>query len=144
MANRPQRTGEDLSDADYQALAGFRYALRQFLRFSEDAAAAEGLAPQQHQALLAIKGSLDREQVTIGDLAEKLQIRHHTAVGLVDRLEAEGLVDRKISPNDRRKVLVELTRRGERRLSKLSSAHREEIRRIGPAFRALLDQIAAD
>lgn len=71
--------------SDYEALAAFRYALRQFLRFSEDAAATEGLSPQQHQALLAIKGFPGRDSVTIGELAEKLQVRHNSAIGLVDR-----------------------------------------------------------
>jgi DNA-binding MarR family transcriptional regulator len=136
------RPAPDLSKSDYEALAALRYALRQFLRFSEEAAAEEGLAPQQHQALLAIKGFPGREQITIGELAEKLQVRHHTAVGLVNRLVTERLVVRATATEDRRKVLIALTKRGERVLAKLSSAHREELRRIGPDFRALLDRIA--
>ena len=134
----------DLSKSDYETLAALRYSLRQFLRFSEEAAAAEGLAPQQHQALLSIKGFPGREQVTIGELADKLQVRHHSAVGLVNRLTAEKLVSREIAPDDRRKVLVTLTKRGQRVLTKLSTAHREELRRIGPGFQALLDKLAAE
>lgn len=136
-------THPDLAKSDYEALAALRYALRQFLRFSEEAAAGEGLGPQQHQALLVIKGFPGREQVTIGELADKLQVRHHSAVGLVNRLTAEKLVSREIAPDDRRKVLVTLTNRGERILAKLSAAHRAELRRTGLGFRALLDQIAA-
>ncbi len=136
------RIEADLSKSDYEALAALRSALRQFLRFSDEAAAAQGLAPRQHQALLAIKGFPGREQVTIGELAEKLQVRHHSAVGLVNRLAAENLVSREVAPDDRRKVLVTLTKRGQRILAKLSTAHRQELRRIGPDFRALLDRIA--
>ncbi len=134
----------DLSKSDYEALAALRHTLRQFLRFSEEAAAAEGLAPQQHQALLAIKGFPGREQVSIGELAEKLQLRHHSAVGLVNRLGQEKLIRRHKAPDDRRKVLVSLTRRGQHLLAKLSSSHRQELRRIGPAFRKLLDRIAVE
>jgi DNA-binding MarR family transcriptional regulator len=129
---------------DYESLAAFRYALRQFQRFSEEAADAEGLSPQQHQALLAIKGFPGRDSVTIGELAEKLQIKHHSAVGLVDRLEADGYVQRQTSQQDGRKVFVVLTARGEAVLAHLSAAHREELRRIGPTFRALLDQVAPE
>jgi len=140
----PHRSAPELSKADYEALAALRYTLRLFLRFSEDAATAAGLAPQQHQALLAIKGFPGREQITIGELAERLQIQHHSAVGLVNRLVAEKHVAREASPEDRRKVLVALTPRGERLLAKLSAAHREELRRIGPGFRDLLDRIAVE
>lgn len=142
MAEPPSAPSADLSKADYEALAGFRYALRQFLRFSEEAAAAEGISPQQHQGLLAIKGFPGREQVTIGELADQLQVRHHSTVGLVDRLVAEELVVRKVAPDDRRKVWVTLTKRGQRVLAKLSAAHRRELRRIGPEVRKLLDQIS--
>ncbi|MEA3187792.1 MAG: hypothetical protein QOD99_1622 [Chthoniobacter sp.] len=133
-----------LSKCDYEILAALRYPLRQFLRFSEEAAASEGLAPQQHQALLTIKGSLGRERSTIGELADKLQVRHHSAVGLVNRLTAQKRVSRETAPDDRRKVFVTLIKRGQRILAKLSSAHREELRGIGPGLRALLDQIAVE
>jgi len=140
-ATRKEASGS-FQKADYEALAAFRYALRQFIRFSEEAAVAEGLSPQQHQALLAIKGFPGRDAVTIGELAERLQIRHHSAGGLVDRLEAEGYVERKPSEEDARKVFVALTARGLRALEHLSAAHRQELRRIGPTFRALLDEVA--
>jgi DNA-binding MarR family transcriptional regulator len=139
----PSRTTPaELTKTDYEALSALRSALRQFLRFSEKAAVEAGIAPQQHQALLAIKGFPGREQISIGELADRLQLRHHSVVGLVNRLTAQKLVARAVAPDDRRKVLVSLTRRGERILSRLSSAHRDELRRVGPGFRALLDRIA--
>ena len=129
------------SKADYEALASFRYALRQFLRFSEEAAEAVGLTPQQHQALLAIRGFPGREQVTIGELAERLQIRHHSAVGLVDRLVAQKLVTRELAEDDRRQVYVALTSHGLGILEQLSNVHRSELRRIGPQITQLLTQL---
>ncbi len=131
-----------ISKADYEALAAFRYALRQFLRFSEEAAEAVGLTPQQHQALLAIRGFPGREQVTIGELAERLQIRHHSAVGLVDRLVAQKLVARESADDDRRQVYVRLTPGGMSALEQLSAAHRAELRRIGPQLGQLLAQLS--
>src|ERR1700742_1541303 len=101
-----------LNKAQYEALASFRYALRRFLHFSEAAALVAGITPQQHQALLAIKGYPKRDSVTIGELAERLQLRHHSAVGLVDRLAGEKLVVRKTSATDRRRVMVQLASRG--------------------------------
>lgn len=130
-----------VTDAEYQALANFRYTLRRFLRFSEDAAHEAGLAPQQHQALLAIKGYSDEMPMTIGELAERLQIRHHSAVGLVDRLGSEGLVARKQSKTDRRQVHLKLTARGEAVLERLSAQHREELRRAGPEIAELLQKL---
>ena len=131
-----------LSKADYEALARFRYHLRQFLRFSEKAAIAAGLTPRQHQALLAIKGFPDRDQVTIGELAEQLQIAHHTAVELTDRLVAQNLVARNPGSQDRRTVFLHVSKKGENLLTKLSLAHRTEIQRLGPQLRALLDDLA--
>jgi DNA-binding MarR family transcriptional regulator len=136
MASSP-----NLDKAQYETLAAFRYALRQFLRFSEEAAQAAGVTPQQHQALLAIKGFPGRDRVTVGELAERLQLRHHSAVGLIDRLEAEKLVLREPSESDRRQVLIQLTSRGENVLAKLSSSHREQLKRIGPEMRQLLEQL---
>ncbi len=131
-----------ISKADYEALAAFRYALRQFLRFSEEAAETVGLTPQQHQALLAIRGFPGRDQVTIGELAERLQIRHHSAVGLVDRLVAQKLLARESSGSDRRQVYVRLTPGGLNALEQLSAAHRAELRRIGPQLSQLLAQLS--
>lgn len=130
-----------LRDADYQALAAFRHALRNFLHFSEAAAEALGLTPQQHQALLAIRGASGDGHLTVGALAEQLVIRPHSAVGLVSRLAAEGLVRREEGAADRRQVHVLLTAKAETLLERLSRAHREELRRIGPSLRTLLTQL---
>ena len=132
---------KQLIKAQYEALAAFRYALRQFIRFSEEAAQAAGITAQQHQALLAIKGFPGRDSVTVGELAERLQLRHHSAVGLIDRLVAEKLVSRAPSPEDRRQVLVQLTDRGESMLEKLTSVHRDQLRQIGPEIQQLLERL---
>ena len=131
-----------LTDADYRTLAGFRRGLRRFLRFSEDAAAAAGLTPRQYQALLAVRGAGARG-LTIGALAGELEIRHHSAVGLVDRLEGLGLVGRRADPADRRRVLVSMTARGERTLARLATAHRAELRAMAPTLRRLLRTLGA-
>jgi DNA-binding MarR family transcriptional regulator len=130
-----------LSKVQYEALAAFRYALRKFLHFSEAAAQNAGITPQQHQALLAIKGFPGRDQITIGELAERLQLRHHSVVGLIDRLVLEKLVTRASSKADRRQVLIELTRRGEDTLEKLSTLHRGQLKRMGPELSRLLEQL---
>ncbi|MFC5454032.1 MarR family winged helix-turn-helix transcriptional regulator [Prosthecobacter fluviatilis] len=130
-----------ISKPQYESLASFRFALRKFLRFSEDAAGAAGLTPQQHQALLAIKGFPGRDYVTVGELAERLQIKHHSAVGLVDRLVLEKLVQRDASAEDRRCVNIRLTARGEAVLEELSALHREQLRRIGPELSTLLQSL---
>lgn len=136
-------TYRKFSKSQYELLASFRFALRQFLRFSEDAAQEAGLTPQQHQALLAIKGYPGRDRVTVGELAERLQVVHHSAVGLVDRLVAERLVMREAAEDDRRRVFVTLTRRGEDILEELSSVHRTQLRRIGPEMGALLARLGS-
>ena len=133
-----------LEKSDYEALAEFRYRLRQFAEFSETAARQATLTAQQHQALLAIKGAPGRDTLGIGELAERLCIRHHSAVGLVDRLAALGLIRRLPDAADGRRVIVSLTPAAEIILRDLSSAHREELRRIGPVFAALLARIAPD
>ncbi len=127
--------------ADYQALADFRYALRQFLAFSGGAAKSVGLTPQQHQAMLSIIGAPEGQAVTIGFLAERLLLKHHSTVELVDRLVEIDLVTRESDGGDRRKVLLSLTPKAKRLLTKLSSAHIEELRRIRPAFAALLERL---
>lgn len=135
-------TRKKISKSQYENLAAFRYALRQFLRFSEDAAKRANLTPQQHQALLAIKGFPGRDTVTISELAERLQLRHHSTVELLDRLADLKLIARAQSLADRRQVNVHLTPRGEQVLDKLSSAHEEQLRRIGPQLRGLLEQLS--
>jgi DNA-binding MarR family transcriptional regulator len=132
-----------LSKSQYESLAAFRYALRHFLRFSEDAAKRAGLTPQQHQALLAIKGFPGRDTVTVSELAERLQLRHHSTVELLDRLADLNLIAREHSDPDRRRVNVHLTARGEQILNKLSAAHEEQLRRLGPTLSALLNRLSA-
>ena len=131
----------ELADRDYLLLAEFRYALRRFLAFSEQEAAACGLTPQQHQALLAIRGSDERE-VTVGYLAQRLMLKPHSATGLVDRLEALGLLERSSSNIDRRQAVLRLTDRAGDLLMTLSAAHRDELTRIRPVLAALLTELA--
>jgi DNA-binding MarR family transcriptional regulator len=130
-----------ISKHQYELLAAFRYALRRFLHFSETAALDTGITPQHHQALLAIKGFPARDRVTVGELAERLQVRHHSAVGLVDRLVADKLVRRESTSNDRRQVLIRLTPRGERVLEKLSELHHLQLRTLGPELRRMLARL---
>lgn len=138
-ATRPaQRT---LTDSDYQRLAEFRYVLRHFLIFSENAAATAGLSAQQHQALLAIKAASGKQLVTAGLLAERLGIRHHSAVGLVDRLQEKALIKRQRNAEDRRQVLIRLTPKAERMLAQLSAAHQRELKRVAPLLRGFLNQL---
>src|SRR5574339_1111487 len=100
-----------ITKTEYEVLAEFRYTLRWFMSFSEHAAKEAGITQQQHQALLAIKGFPGREQITIGELSERLQIKHHSTVGLVNRLEAEKLIVRSLARDDRRKVFIYITTR---------------------------------
>jgi len=125
-----------MSDADYQGLAEFRRSLRNFLAFSEKAAAGAGLTAAQHQALLAIRGMPG--EVTVGTLADWLGVRHHSCVGLVDRLVALGLVKKSADPEDRRRMLLVLSPKAGRKLETLSAVHREELRRRAPALLAAL------
>jgi DNA-binding MarR family transcriptional regulator len=133
---------EDVSPRQFRALSDFRYQIRKFLHFSEEAARSLGLEPQQHQLLLAVKG-FDGEGhgPTIGYLAERLQVRHHSAVELVDRLEARGMVQRHAAEHDRRQVVVALSDSGERILRDLSAHHIAEILHIGPGLVAALQQV---
>jgi DNA-binding MarR family transcriptional regulator len=124
----------DLTDEDYRALGAFRHQIRRFLHFSETAARAEGLEPQQHQMMLAIRSSQDPEGPTVGRLAELLLIRHHSAVGLIDRLAERGLVERVRGDDDRRQVRIQLSPEGEGKLKRLSSEHRSELLNTGPVL----------
>ena len=126
---------------DYRALAELRHQIRQFLTFSEREARVAGIEPQQHQVLLALKGMPDGRQPTIGALAERLVVKHHTAVGLVDRLVAADLAVRRAHDDDGRQIVVQVTRRGERLLRKLSLSHRAELSTAGPALAASLEAI---
>jgi DNA-binding MarR family transcriptional regulator len=130
-----------MSDADYQALAAFRYALRQFLRFSEEAARRAGVTPQQYLAMIAVRGFPGRDRLTVSELAERLQIRHHSAVGLIDRMAAQGLMVRQPGGADRRQVFVSLTPRGAELLEPLAAAHRDQLQRIGGDLREILERL---
>ena len=124
---------------DYRRLSEFRYLIRRFLAFSERAAARAGLTSRQHQALLAIKGAREGAVPTIGYLAERLHIQHHSAVELADRLVEAGLAARAHDTGDRRRVRLALTEAAERHLAALSAEHVGELRRMRPALLALLD-----
>jgi DNA-binding MarR family transcriptional regulator len=132
---------EEISSADYQALAELRYQLRRFLRLSEEAVRARGLKPQQHQLLLALKGLPGGRRATIGELAERLQVQHHSAVELIDRLVERGFVVRARDGTDQRKVLITLTLQGEKVLQELSLYHRAELRSAGPALIRALNEL---
>ncbi|MDX8538259.1 MULTISPECIES: helix-turn-helix domain-containing protein [Mesorhizobium] len=129
-----------ISQADYQRLSEFRYLIRRFLEFSQIQANEAGLTPRQHQALLAIKGFPGAGPVTVGDLAERLRIRHHSAVELVDRLCEAGLVTRDQDKDDHRRVLLRLTERADDCLAELSAAHLDELGRIEPMLMRLLSR----
>ena len=130
-----------LSQAHYRALAEFRYQVRRFTAFSEDAARRAGIEPRQHQMLLAIKGLPRGLRPTVGVLAERMQLRHHSVVELADRLGARRLVARRRAKRDRREILLAITVRGEALLRRLTLAHRAELRTAGPALRSALDEL---
>jgi DNA-binding MarR family transcriptional regulator len=123
-----------LTLSDYQALAELRYQIRRFLHFSEEAARTAGLEPRQHQLMLALKGLPKDVRPRIGELAERLQIQHHSTVELVNRLANGGYVRRRREGPDRREVLLALTPKGENVLQELSLHHKSELRKQGPAL----------
>lgn len=148
MSSSARATGHapqvsELSQVDYRALAEFRFQIRSFLSFSERAARSHGVEPQQHQLLLALKGLPEGKRPTIGTMAERLCVEHHTAVTLSDRLERAGLVQRERSAHDRREVLLSITPRGEEILSQLSSLHREQLKTVAPGLHRALATILA-
>jgi len=128
-----------LSTADYEQLLSFRTGLRRFLRWSEEQAAAAGLTPAQHQLLLAIRGHAGAAGPTIGDVADALLLRHHSAVGLIDRAEAAGVVRRRADRDDARVVRLALTPIGSRRLAELTKAHLEELAVLASSLGPLWD-----
>ncbi len=121
---------EPLSKADFEALATFRYSIRSYLRFSEEMARRQGITPQQYQLMLAIKGFPGRDWAVVRELADQLQLRHHSVVELINRAQLAGLVERSADRDDRRAVRIQLTKEGERLLSRLSGLHRDELRRM--------------
>lgn len=132
-----------ITQSDYRLLASFRYEVRKFIAFSEQAARAAGIEPQQHQLLLALRGLPDGSRPTIGAVAERLCVQHNSAVALVDKLEERGFLQRERGSEDKREVLLKVTQDGEALLRKLSSTHREQLAVVGPsmvsALQAVLD-----
>jgi len=124
---------KSLQAKDYDALGAFRYAMRKFLRFSKKVLAARAnLTPEQYEALLAIKSSSGADAVTVGEISEQLQVKHHTAVSLLDRLEARKLATRKRSTADKRNVNVQLTKAGASLLARLAAIHHREHQQRTP------------
>ncbi len=123
-----------LNDDDYRRLLEFRTAIRKFLKYSKEQAGKHDLTPTQHQLLLAVRGHHREGGPTIGDIADCLLIRHHSAVELVDRAEAAGLLKRRADPDDQRVVRLRLTRQGGTKLERISAANLAEIGRLGPEF----------
>lgn len=126
---------------DYKAMAELRYRIRCFLRFSENAARQAGIEPQQHQLLLALRGLPDGAKPTIGVLAERMQLQHNSTVELIDRLAERGFLVRLRATDDRRQVLVKLTRDGEAFLEKLSLHHLQELQSAGLRFVRVLQSL---
>ena len=119
-----------LSKQDFEALAEFRFGIRRYLRLSEEMVRREGLTPQQYQLLLALKGFPGRDWATVREIADRLQLRHHSVVELINRAQTEDLVQRGPDPDDKRLVRVLLTERGEHVLARLSALHRAELHRM--------------
>jgi len=143
MASAPAPS-PDVSTALFEHLAEFRYRIRQFLRFSEEAARGHGVEPQQHQLMLAIKGFPPGTRPTVRAISNRLCQRHNSTVELINRLAERGAVQRQPSPTDRREVLVELTPHGEELLHRLSVQHWEELQTSGPALSAALQRLLED
>lgn len=123
-----------MSKRDFEELARVRFAIRSYLRFSDDTVRAHGLTPQHYQLLLALKGFPGRDWASVGELAKQLQLRHHSTVELVNRAEGHGLVRRDTDPGDRRLVRVVLTDEGQRKLARLSPLHRDQMQRMAAAL----------
>ncbi len=128
-----------LRQADFQHLLQLRTGLRRFLRWSEEQAKVAGLTPAKHQLLLAIKGHPDPDGPTVGEIADYLVLRHHSAVGLIDRAESDGLVKRNPDAASRSVVRVTLSAAGARKLDLLAEAHLQELAQLAPTMRALWD-----
>jgi DNA-binding MarR family transcriptional regulator len=133
-----------LTLSDYQALAEFRFQIRKYLHFSEQAVQASGLERGQYQLMLAIKGMPEGVRPRIRDLADRMQVQHHSAVELINRLEAGGYVKRERAQEDRREVLLALTAKGEKVLGELALHHHEELRSAAPALVAALRRVTKE
>jgi DNA-binding MarR family transcriptional regulator len=135
---KPKPSTALLSTADYERLAAFRFELRTFLHFSERATSRVGLTGQQYQAMLFVRSRREGAPVSIDDLARHMLVRHNSAVGLTDRLVAQGLMERGRAAQDRRRVQLRLTPKGERILGRLAQVHRRKLRRMGPDIHRIL------
>jgi DNA-binding MarR family transcriptional regulator len=134
VPNDPVEAGDPLTKQDFEALARFRFGIRRYLRFSEETVRSHGVTPQQYQLMLALKGFPGRDWAVVRELADRLQLRHHSVVELVNRAQTQGLVDRMADPDDARAVRVLLTDHGEQLLGRLSALHRDELRRMDAAL----------
>jgi DNA-binding MarR family transcriptional regulator len=132
----PRKPGvsDPLSKADFEALARFRFGIRRYLRISEEIVRAHGVTPQQYQLMLALMGYPGREWATVQELADMIQLRHHSVVELIDRAQKQGFVQREPHPHDARAVRVSLTADGEQTMSQLGALHRDELHRLGTAL----------
>jgi DNA-binding MarR family transcriptional regulator len=128
----------------FETLAEFRYQIRRFLRFSKDLLSSEDLTPDQYQALLAIHASSGGGKLSIRDLAEQLQVRHHSTVGIVDQLVLRAAVVREVAPDDRRKILLSLTAKGEEIVQRLAPPHHKALSRLCPEMIETLQRICAE
>lgn len=139
----PSDRGPRPGEPDYRILAEFRQNLRKFLHFSEEAAQRAGIETQQYQLMLAIKGLPPEVKPTIGELAKRLIIKHHSCVGLVDRLEKNGYVTREQDSQDRRRIIVRITRRGDTVLRRLFETHAQELKALAPELIRTLAHLLA-
>jgi DNA-binding MarR family transcriptional regulator len=133
-ATAEEAPGNPLTKQDYESLARFRFAIRSYLRSSEEIVRSHGATPQQYQLLLALKGFPGREWATVGELADRLQLRHHSVVELITRAQGQGLVSRSADPDDGRVVRVVPTGDGDRLLARLAALHRDQLRRMDGAL----------
>jgi DNA-binding MarR family transcriptional regulator len=135
MTDLPDATiVEPLTKTDFEALARFRFGIRRYLRASEEIVREHGLTPQQYQLLLALRGFPGRDWATVRELADLIQLRHHSVVELVNRVQKQGLVRRQAHPSDARAVCVSLTEEGEHTLGRLCAMHHDELRRMASVF----------
>jgi DNA-binding MarR family transcriptional regulator len=132
---------KSLPAPDYRAMAEFRYQIRRFLRFSEQAARSAGIEPQQHQLLMAVKGLPEGSKPTVAVLADRMQLQHHSTVELIDRLEERGFLYRLRATDDRRQVFVKLTHDGEEFLQTLAMYHVQELQSVGPTLVKVLQSV---
>jgi DNA-binding MarR family transcriptional regulator len=130
-----------VTPVDFETLAAVRYQLRKFLRFSKDLLCSEQITPDQYHALLAIRAASPKGKLSIRELADQLQVRHHSTVGIVHQLVSSGALVREVSPQDRRKILLSLTETGEQIIERLAPLHSEELSRLSPQIIETLQRL---